>query len=140
MANKKKSRGTQLQVYMSGSYTKVPRVYKIEGPETGNSDEIDFTDLDMTVEEKDSGVERHGSVTFEINWDPADSVHQYLDTLRSTVQGTDRPAASLWRVVRPDGSYSAFPGWPKLKETGYEVNGKLQLQGEITITGLVTRA
>ena len=82
-------------------YTTIPEVKSIDGP-GGDATEIDTTDLSSTSKEFRMGLQDEGSVTLQMNWLPANTVHTGLrtdranQTLRSfRITFTDSPASTL---------------------------------------------
>lgn len=78
------SQGVVVQVTDGGSpteYQTVPNVTDFSGP-GGQASVIDVSNLASTRREKLMGLPDEGQFTMTLNWDPDDTVHQLLRTLR----------------------------------------------------------
>lgn len=131
----KSSHGTKLKrgdgATPTEGFTDVGGVLDISGPEL-DADEIETTAHDSTSEEFIMGVLRSGNVTFDINYDPADTQHKGLIS--------DRAAKTLrnFKLVFPDTSEIAFSAYVKGFKPNAPVNGKLTASVTLRVSGAVT--
>lgn len=101
------AKGTQLQAGDGGSPTEtfqtIPEVRNISGPSM-QADEVDFTNMDTVGSYKDfkQGLKDWGSVQFEVNWIPSDSLHQQI--FDDYVSGDIRN----YKMILPDGGSTTF--------------------------------
>lgn len=78
------SQGTLIHINVDGSPTNMQKIGNIQtfsGP-GGQGSVLDASNLDSVMKEKLPGLPDEGQFTFEINVDPADSVHQAIRTAR----------------------------------------------------------
>ena len=82
------------------TYETIPEVSNVSGP-GGQANEIDVTDLSSTAKEFRMGLQDEGSITLDINYIPANTVHAGLrsdranQTLRSfRITFTDSPVTT----------------------------------------------
>lgn len=101
MATGTKTQGTQL--FKVASATTSVEITNIQGgsPPSPQSDDIEITDLSSTAKEYIQGLRDYGEASFEMNWDPANAVHQALQADYDA--GTSRE----WLIGFSDGTTAA---------------------------------
>ena len=72
-------KGSLLKVSISAAYTTIAQQVTFTGP-SGSAAQIDTTTLSDTIGKKAVGIPKWGEARVTVNWDPADSTHQYLHT------------------------------------------------------------
>lgn len=76
-------------------FTTIPGVKDISGPEqTNDTEDVTAHDSPGRSEELIATILRTGEISFPINWDPSDTVHQTLHTLKNT--GEARNFRIIW--------------------------------------------
>lgn len=91
-----------------GTFTLVGQIKSIKGVGSGEISKRDVTTLSSTLKIGLPTLQEPGEFSFEINADPTDAVHTFLQT-----QKDSPPAAgdTDWKVTFPDGTTAACTGW-----------------------------
>lgn len=133
-----KTQGTLLQIEKTaspGEYETISGVYSIGGLGGGDSAEIDVTDFDSTAKEFLLGLKDEGTLSVSLNYDPDNTNHILLDTLRTS------QASSGFKIALAAGTAKNFTfdayvkSFEKTMEADDAVRGNLTLR----ITGAVTK-
>lgn len=125
MANKVSAKGTKLQLDIATVYTDIGMI-SINGPEI-SPEFYDASDLSSGVcleTNTPTGHVTPGSVTGELFYDPADSVHQAIIASMVT------PTSEDWKCVYPTTDETAFSGVPKLTPKAARGDG---LKGDLEV-------
>lgn len=137
MATKYIAYGTILQVDhdSNGSFTAIGQLADLNGPQ-GDVDAVDVTTHDSPSARREfkPGLVDEGTVDFELVWDPADSTHQILSTLRGA------RTVCPWRIVWVNGTTTSFSGFVTTMSPVAPVDDKLACSFTIRTTGVVTWA
>lgn len=130
---KQASTGTKLQLSISEVYTTVAYVTDINGPDT-DGQFWDATDLDSDCIEDGEPVGQvaPGSISFELFYDPQDTVHQAIIARKLSQTKGD------WKIVYPDDSEIAFEGTPKKFAPKAAKGDGIKASGEIKLSSLPT--
>ena len=80
--------GSQLTVTISASATAVPGVTSLSFS-GAQKNEVEYTAISDTAKKYKGGKPDYGSCTFDLAWDPADAVHQYLLARFNSAGSTD---------------------------------------------------
>jgi hypothetical protein len=126
--------GSLLKVSISASQTTVAQQVTFSGPRKTKA-AIDTTDLSLSVKTFLPGIPDSGEVSFSGWYDPANTVHQYLET--SWTNGV----TESWNIVLNDAGDAviAFSGFLTALEYGEaSVDSVIPINGTIKITGAVT--
>lgn len=127
-------KGTLLQVSISSVFTTVAQRVSLDGPDRSVGT-AETTTLDSTAKTFRATIVDNGTVGGKLYFDPQDATHLYLIGL------VDTPGMASWKLTVPDADATvfAFSGiLTKLKMTGMEVEGNLEAEFEIKISGAVT--
>ena len=81
MATKRFAQGTKIRVEIATVMTTIPKAQDIKLP-SNTTDLLDVTDHDSPDGRREfiGGLIDSAELTVTINWDPADTVHSYLET------------------------------------------------------------
>lgn len=123
--------GTQWAVEItpsSGTYTNIPGVTSFS-LEQGERNSIITTAISDSSEQKLAGFTGAGTLTLEINWDPANAAHADL-FLSSTQSGST--ANRLLRCTFSDGG-AAVVGMTAFV-TNFALSGAVNEPGQVTVT------
>ncbi|WP_422923748.1 hypothetical protein [Singulisphaera sp. PoT] len=129
--------GTKLKHGVAGTppvYSEIAQVSKISGP-GGEVGTRETTDLDSTAKEYEPTLYDGGEISFTVYYDPV--MHALLFTLWTT------PSKELWQLVFNDSVHTTFSFkaiLTKFSPTGMEVEGNLEAEITIKISGPVTSA
>jgi predicted secreted protein len=117
------------------TFTAIPEVKEISGP-SGSASIIDITDLDSTHKEKRMGLPDEGQVSFTLHYIPKNTQHAQLRT--------DRAARTLrnFQLLFTDDPVTtwSFAGYVTKLEVSGEVDGVVEAECEIEITGAITES
>jgi hypothetical protein len=128
-------KGTLLKATIATVLTTIAQRVSLDGPEL-TVGKAETTHLDSSAKTKRPTISDSGAISGTLWYDPQDPTHKFLFGLYTT------PALVVFNLVYPDadGTVDAFTGFlTKLKGTGMEVEGNLEAEFEIEISGLVTR-
>lgn len=130
--------GTVLQLSIATVLTPIAQVVTVEGPEMSMGT-VETTHLGSTAKTKRTTIFDGGKVSATVEYDPNGTTHTALEALIHTAKGTP----DSWKLVYADGKTTpanhAFSGYlTSFKPTGIEVEGVLQAEIEIEISGAVT--
>jgi len=128
--------GTKLQVKISSTFSDIEGVEDLDGPGITKS-QIEYTALSDTAKKFKGGKPDNGEVTFNLAWDPADTVHTHLLTSAQTAGSTDE-----FKIVcsDPGATEIAFSGnvsgWKHTfnKENVARIAVTIKLSGPFTVT------
>jgi len=116
-------------------FTAIPEVRSINGPD-GSASEIDVTDLSSTAKEFRMGMQDEGSITLDMMFIPANTVHAGLRTDRAnrTLRNfqlvfTDSPATT-W----------SFAAYVQGLSVSNEVDGVTTASVTLRISGAITES
>lgn len=128
-----KSQGTKLFVKNGAAYDEIPGIQSI-GMSGGEAEQIDTTALGDTSPSSVRGMESAMALSAEIDYDPDNTAHQYLDTLKAS-------AASVnYKITFPGvtagtkyftGQVLSFPELPSA-----ERNSKLKKTLQVTVNNV----
>lgn len=115
------------------AFTLVGNITKFQGP-GGKATIIDATTLDSVAKEKIPGLRDEGTVTFDINYDPANVVHKALIADRASQRLVN------WKMTLSDPAASviAFSAYIIGFSIDGAVDAKLTASVELEVTGAVT--
>ena len=124
----------------TGAYTLIGQVKSIKGAGGGEVGERETTTLSSTVKTFAPTIPDNGECSFELNLDPTDVTHQFLQTKKETP-----PASGFynWKVafaVTGTTSTKVFPGFVKTID-GADADGpddNLSATVTVRVTGAVT--
>lgn len=125
---------TLLKVSISASATTITQRTSVGIPSAERA-AIETTDLDSTDATFIVGIRRSRELTFEINYDPAETTHAYLWT--SYQAGTK----DAWTVVLADAGAGTFTfdGYlTAFAPSAAQVDGLVRFTGTVRITGAIT--
>jgi len=129
--------GTVLKATISASLTAIAQVLEVEGPEATQGTK-ETTNLGSTVKTFRAQLPDMGTVSASIQYDPADTTHQFLTTAINT---WPQPAV-VWNVLfntvggTDKAAFSAL--LTKFAPKGMNSEDNLEADIEIKITGIVT--
>lgn len=129
-------KGTQLKFYTSGAYTAIPQCQVL----TPNGSEIDIqetTDLDATAVTKKGTLADFGTVTAQIEWDPANAVHAALYTAHAAITESNFQIYFATTTPKTDSFTGTISKWAPAE---FAPKGIAKVTIEIAISGAVTRA
>ncbi len=132
------SRGSVLQLKISGVYTTIPECGDITFPGP-NREEIDVTSQDSPSGSKEflAGDIDYGEISVEVNYVAGNAVHQALLALASSASQT----AQDWKILYLSGTKSCtFSGWVKGFIPTAPVSGVFKSTLTIRCTGAPTYA
>lgn len=92
----------------AGTFTIVGQVKSVKGVGSGEISKRDVTTLSSTLKIGLPTLQEPGDFSFELNADPTDTVHQFLQSDK------DSPPADgdrAWKVTFTDGTVYACSGW-----------------------------
>ena len=125
------AQGSLLKVSISSTLTAVSKRTKIKGPPRKRA-KIETTDLDSVAETSIPGIPRGEEVELELNLNPGDTGHAYLET------SYEAGNIESWAYVLSQGSSYAFSGYITSFELGEVTTDGLQkAMLKIQITGAV---
>ena len=103
-----KGYGTQIQVEISSTYTKIAAVVDATPPQR-TRDDIESTSFDTPDEYKDyePGLKEPGEFSFNVIYDPDAATHEHLADLFESGDTAN------FRIVLPSGKRKTFPGYCK---------------------------
>jgi hypothetical protein len=123
--------GTLLKATITSVLTTVAQRVSIDGPEMSVGT-AETTNLDSTWKTFRPTLPDGGTLSGTLQYDPKDASHAFLFTLISSPSQT----GNVMNLVFKDGTIAAFTGiLTKLKPTGMEVEGNLEAEFEIKVTG-----
>lgn len=128
--------GTQLQINDT-TYKLIEGVQSISGP-TAAKTTIETTALSDTAKKFVAGMPDYGEMTVELAWDPADAVHQVLQTKFATANATADfkiicPDAGAAEIAFTGASVVGFP-FAFEKDSFLKRTVTIKLSGNVTIT------
>lgn len=126
--------GTILQVQISAVYTAIPQVMNVTPPQIEMGD-VETTHLGSTGRERCATIIDPGTVKFDLEFNPANSVHMQLWTFAQA--GTE----VNWKVILPDSGACevGFVGFIKnFGVDAIEVGGVVKIPVTVQVTGLPT--
>lgn len=133
--------GTTLGVIISGdTYSNVGEILSISNAGGGEVGERDTTNLASTVHTNAPTIPDNGEVSFELNLDPTDTVHQQIRTWK------DSPPSTIptWQVTYAcTGTHtSTFAAWVKTFDgaNAEGVDDNLTASITLRVTGAVTNS
>lgn len=132
------ARGTLLKVgdgvTPTEGFTTIPHVGDIDGP-GGDVGEIDVTDHSTVgnYAETLGDVQDPGQVTAPVHWDPAETLHQQLQS-----DAGDPSQERNYEIVYPDGSKESFAAYVQSFRTQAPVRGALTKQLTLRVAGAIT--
>jgi len=130
------SMGYMIEVKISGAFAEIYEAYAIPFP-SNPRDEIDVTTLGSPDQEEEFilGVKRHGEMSFEVNFLPADPTHQYLETAK------DNGSKEVFKITASDAGSRAweFSGYVKQFNPMAAVNQAAKTTLIIKATGAITK-
>lgn len=111
-------------------FTAIPQVTQLDGPKM-DSNLIDATTLEDTFEQFVQGVNKPGSVTFDLVWDPQNAQHKGLEN--DYVNKTRRNFTINW----PDAgaTLNTFTAFVKMFSTKAAPKSVLSISVELQLTG-----
>lgn len=124
-------KGTLLKVKISSVLTTVAQRVSIDGPEL-EVGTAETTNLDSAKKTYRPTISDPGTLSGTLQYDPHDPTHLYLFGL------WDTPVLAEWQLVfaDTDATTADFDGvLTKLKPTGMEVDGNLEAEFEIKLSG-----
>lgn len=124
----------------TGAYTLISQVKSIKGAGGGEVGERDGTNLASTVKSPLPTIPDNGEVTFEINADPTDAAHQYLQAQKEAPPSSGFKNFKVAFNTTGTTSTKVFPGFIKSLD-GLDADGPDDnLSGSVTIrvSGAVT--
>jgi hypothetical protein len=125
--------GTLLKATITSVLTTVAQRVSIDGPEMSVGT-AETTNLDSTWKTFRPTLPDGGTLSGTLQYDPKDASHAFLFTLISSPSQT----GNVMNLVFKDGTIAAFTGiLTKLKPTGMEVEGNLEAEFEIKVTGAI---
>jgi hypothetical protein len=126
--------GTLLKVTITSVLTAVGQRVSIDGPEMSVGT-AETTNLDSAWKTFRPTIPDGGTLSGTLQYDPKDTGHTFLFTLISSPpQGGNAMTLDF-----EDGSIAAFTGiLTKLKPTGMEVEGNVEAEFEIKVSGAIT--
>lgn len=130
------TKGSQLYLGDAASpetYTKIAQATSLGGPSQENP-EIEVTDLDSTAKEYIAGLVDNGEITAALNFDPATTTHQTLNTLLNS------GATRNWYIKIPTSPayYMTFSGFVRTFPKSAEVESVWKADLTIRVSGTVT--
>jgi len=126
--------GSLLKVSISASFTTFTQQSKF-GALKRKRARIDVTGLGDTFEVLKAGIKRADGMAFSGWYDPADTVHQYLET------SMNNNVVESWKVVLADAGAAemTFSGWLEdLTHGEIAVDGYMEISGIIVLTTNLT--
>lgn len=127
-------KGSLLKVSISAAQNTVAQQVTFSGPRKTRT-AIDTTDLSLSHKTFVVGINDSGEVSFMGHYDPANTVHQYLET------SWTNSVVESWNIVLADAGAAviAFSGYLTALEYGEaNVDNVVSISGTIKITGAVT--
>lgn len=85
----------------SGTYTKLAQIESFDGP-SNTVGSVETTNLDSTRRTYRPGLPDGGEISFDLQFDPADTSHIYLRGL------ADAPATKSWQVSYPTATHATL--------------------------------
>lgn len=120
-----------------GSYTEVANILSVAYPDA-SVEVVDTGNLGTLIKTSRPGQVDPGEVSFELQFDPADTVHA---ALRAYVTGETTPAILYWRVVSPTtpAKGEQFPGFlTECSPAAEDANGNLEGSAAVKVAGAIT--
>ena len=124
----------------TGTYTLIGQVKSIKGAGGGEVGERDATTLASTVKVPLPTIPDNGEVTFELNADPTDAVHQYLQAQKESPPASGFKNFKVTFATTGTTSTKVFPGFVKSLD-GLDADGpddNLSASVTIRVSGAVT--
>lgn len=118
-----------------GTYTTVANILSVAFP-SASVEVVDTSNLGTLVKTSRPGQVDPGEVSFDLQFDPADTAHA---TLRGYV--TTTPTGLYWRVISPTtpAKGEQFPGFlTELSPAAEDANGNLEASATIQVSGAIT--
>lgn len=115
-----------------GTYTEVGNILSVSYPDA-SVESVDTGNLGTLVKKSRPGQVDPGEVSFDLQFDPGDTVHA---TLRAYVTGATAPAILWWRVVSPTtpAKGEQFPGFlTSCGAAAEDANGNLEASAAIKV-------
>lgn len=131
----KKAFGTFLQAEIAAVFTNIANVVNLE-PVDLSADIIDASSHDSPDEYRDklAGFKDAGDIKLELNYDPANATHQYVESILAASNNF-----KIKYVGSPTGrTTGAFAGIVKSFSTGAPHDGKLTASVVIAVSGKIT--
>lgn len=128
------AQGCKVQIEIASVFTDIEAVFSIDGPGKTRA-KIDFSDLYAEWKEKRKGQKDGGELTFKINYDPGSAIHAAL----YAAWDNDDPVnfkVIYSNTVATTESFAA--NVLDFKSTGMEVDGKLEAEVKLDVTGAIT--
>lgn len=128
--------GTQIQIKITTTYTDVGRVEEIDGFEVAVEEVKKSHLLSVIHEYRPSHIPDPGTISFKVQLDPNNTVHQTLYA-HASVPGT----IDDWKVIFPDGmttpANATFSGFiKKFKLTGEKIEENLMAELDVRLTSI----
>ena len=117
------------------TYNTVAQVTNISGLGGGSATVIDITNLASTRREKRMGLPDEGQITLELNYDPDDTGHSALETLR------DGRTLADFKITATDTTPTeyTFQGYVTVFNKDFQIDDVAKGTLTIEITGAVTK-
>jgi len=128
--------GTVLKVGNAASpevFTAIPQIVSIDGPTSANS-EKEVTNLSSTAKEFRPGLNDHGELSMEIEWDERNAVHAGI---RTKFNARTVSNYQLIDAGSPNKRYS-FTGFWKTIPQSYQPDNVVRSNAVLRITGALT--
>jgi len=137
MANSVLVQNTKFQVDMgSGTFSDVANVTSISGLGSGSSAEIDITTFDSSGKEFRQGLKDEGSLTIDLIYDPGDTQHSKLESLRDN-QSNNAFKISTSEATPTEFTFDAFV---QTFDKSFESDEVLRASVGLRISGAVTKS
>lgn len=120
---------SQIKIGTTSTTAVVPEVKSIKVGAVTQSP-IDITHLSSTAKENRAGIPDNGSLSFEVQFDPADTVHKLIRTSASN------RANLYYDVVFSDGSKASGQGFITSFELSVENEAQLMASVELKINSV----
>ncbi len=139
MAEAQSTLASKVEVDTASGYVEIPGVTNINAPDGENS-VFDAAGIGDAVDlQKATGVSGAGNLTFTINVDPSDTVHQWLQT-KQLAGGADVPVkvylSATGKIKTGTGTLTKYDEKGERKD-GWKADCEIKLNGQWAITNPV---
>jgi len=128
--------GTVLKIGNAASpevFSTIPQIVSIDGPSSANS-EKEVTNLSSTAKEFRPGLNDHGEINLEIEWDERNAVHAGI---RTKFNARTVSNFQLIDAGSPTKRYS-FTGFWKTIPMSFQPDNIVRSQAVLRVTGAIT--